>query len=159
YLFTLTSALTSALSPGLSNSTVLGLATMATDSSTNNASLLRLSIPKLQGHSNYMGWRRDMRTVLNNQKLWNHVSDDPPQEPLFLYREPDLFDIQTEYPNLPRAQQTRRLREAINLYKQRKAWDTAEVEAGKIMISSITQTVLSRIDGHAGSTKQIWEAL
>ena len=60
---------------------------------TNTASLLRLSIPKLQGHSNYMGWRRDMRTVLNNQKLWTHITDEPPLEPLFLYRELDLTDI------------------------------------------------------------------
>ena len=51
------------------------------------------------------------------------------------------------------------LREAIHDYKRRKAWDAAEVNAGQIMISSISPSVLSRIDGHAGSTKQIWEAL
>jgi len=133
---------------------------MASDTATTNpASLIRLSIPKLQGHANYMGWRRDMRTVLSNQRLWTHTTDDPPPEPLFSYREPDLTDIQEAYPNITRAQQGNRLREAINLYKQRKAWDAAEVKAGEIMISSITQPVLSRIDGHAGSTKQIWEAL
>jgi len=132
---------------------------MASESSTSSTSLIRLSIPKLQGHSNYMGWRRDMRTVLSNQKLWNHITDDPPPEPLYSYREPDLTDIQETYPDLTRAQQGVRLRDAINLYKQRKAWDAAEVNAGQIMISSISQPVLGRIDGYAGSTKQIWEAL
>ena len=106
-----------------------------------------------------MGWRRDMRTVLNNQRLWTHVTDEPPPEPLYPYREPDLTDIRIEYPDEPRAQQNIRLREAINLYKRRQAWDTAEIKAGEIMLASISQPVLSRIDGHAGSTKQIWEAL
>src|ERR1700752_128409 len=131
---------------------------MASESN-NTASLLRLSVPKLQGHSNYMGWRRDMRTVLTNQKLWTHISDDPPPEPLFSYREPDLTHIQDSHPDLTRAQQGVRLRDAINLYKRRRAWDAAEVKAGEIMISSINTTILGRIDGHAGSTKQIWEAL
>jgi len=132
---------------------------MASESSTNSASLIRLSIPKLQGHSNYMGWRRDMRTVLSNRKLWNHIIDDPPPEPLYSYREPDLTDIQDAYPDLTRAQQTVRLREAIHDYKRRKVWDAAEVNAGQIMIVSISQSVLSRISGYAGSIKQIWEAL
>jgi len=110
---------------------------MASDATNNPASLFRLSIPKLQGHANYMGWRRDMRTILNNQKLWTHVTDDPPPEPLSSYREPDLTDIQTLYPGEPRAQQATRLRQAIHDYKRRKAWDTAEVNAGQIMISSI----------------------
>ena len=52
-----------------------------------------------------------------------------------------------------------RLREAIHDYKRRKVWDAAEVNAGQIMISSISPSVLSRISGHAGSIKQIWEAL
>jgi hypothetical protein len=77
---------------------------MASESTANTASLLRLSIPKLQGHSNYMGWRRDMRTVLSNQKLWTHITDDPPPEPLFSYREPDLTDIENTYSSLTRAQ-------------------------------------------------------
>jgi len=90
---------------------------MASDTTNNPASLIRLSIPKLQGHANYMGWRRDMRTVLNNQKLWTHIIDDPPPEPLFSYREPDLTDIQETHPDLNRVQQGVRLRDAINLYK------------------------------------------
>ena len=77
---------------------------MATESTTNTASLLRLSIPKLKGHSNYMGWRRDMRTVLSNQKLWKHVTDNPPPEALFSYREPDITDIRSLYPDETRAQ-------------------------------------------------------
>jgi hypothetical protein len=39
---------------------------MASESANNTASLLKLSVPKLQGHSNYIGWRRNMRTVLSN---------------------------------------------------------------------------------------------
>src|SRR5882757_395379 len=125
----------------------------------NTVSLLRLSIPKLQGHSNYMGWRRDIRTVLSNQKLWTHITDNPPPEPLFSYREPDLTDIQTTLLGLTRAQQTERLRDAIHDYKRWRAWEAAEVNAGQIMISAITPIVLSRIAGHSGSIKQMWEAL
>src|SRR5882757_2843249 len=107
----------------------------------NTISPMRLSIPKLQGHSNYMGWRRDIRTILSNQKLWTHITDDPPPEPLFSYREPDLTDIQTTLPGLTRAQQTERLRDAIHDYKRWRAWEAAEVNAGQIMISAITPIV------------------
>jgi len=78
-----------------------------------------------------MGWRRDMRTVLSNQRLWTHITDDPPPEPLFSYREPNLSDIQALHTDVPRARQNILLGEAIDLYKRRKAWDVAEVKAGE----------------------------
>jgi len=94
---------------------------MATETANNTTGLLRPNIPKLQGHANYMGWRRDLRTYLRQQKLWNHCVEDPPADPLFAYREPDLADIQALYPAETRARQNALLKEAINLYKIRQA--------------------------------------